>query len=330
MSQNSELGKLAQYLLVNTSSNTISFTSNASSVSVGNTSVTIAPVFTVANASSNLVITSSSISIGGITVVNSLSVPNPGVNVAAQYAWTNTQTFSNTITFSSLLNVGSNVVANTSALFVGNSIVNAYYNQTGFIVANSTVTVNVGSLGIYVGANAFINTTAFFIGTSTVNSYITTAGFVVSNSTTTSVANTTGHYTGTINSSSIGFSVTNNALIIGNTSTQANITATTLAIGNTANAWLFANTTRLTTPYFTSDSVYILYGSAGAISLTPGGNIFGSGQVKGGSSLAVGQTTWISGSLSLSSSSTANTDIDISSYLLASSASQNFIRVKVQ
>jgi len=328
MSQNSELGKLAQYLLVNASSNTISFTNNTSSVGIGNTSVTTAPIFTVANATSNLVITSSSISIGGTVVVNAISLPSPGVNTDAQYAFTNTTTFSNTITFSSLLNVGSNVVANTTSLFVGNSTVNAYYNQTGFIVANSTVTVNVGSLGIYVGSNTFINTTAFAIGNSTANAYMNLVGFIASNSTTSTVANTTGYYRGTINSTSIGSSLTNNALIIGNTSTQANITATTLAIGNTSNAFFYANSTGTGSPYYNSNSFYALYTTLGSVYV--GGTLSsGVNQITNYASIA-GVTYIAAGTLSLTPASAANNDIDLSGYISSASNKYHTIRVRVQ
>jgi hypothetical protein len=212
-------------------------------------------------------------------------------------------------------------------LFVGNSTVNAYYNQTGFIVANSTVTVNVGSLGIYVGANSFINTTAFAIGNSTANAYMNLVGFIASNSTTSTVANTTGYYRGTINSTSIGSSFTNNALIIGNTSTQANITATTLAIGNTSNAYLYANSLAVGTPYWISNSVYMLYNTSGAGIYTPG-SIQGGG-VTGLTYLTTNQRTIISGAYSLTSTSAANTDYDLSGYISNAATSYNFIKVMV-
>jgi hypothetical protein len=326
MSQNGELGKLAQYALVNTSTNTVYFVNNTSSVSVGNTSITTAPNMTVANASSNLVITSSSISIGGVVVVNSLSVPSPGVNVAAQYTWTNTHTFQNTITFSSVWTVGANVSANVTALFIGNSSVNAYYNQTGFVVANGTITTNVGTLGVYVGSNSYINSSAYVAGTSTVNAYITSAGLVISNSTTTAVANTTGHYTGTIGASSNGSSLTNNQLLIGNTSIQSNIQPGAITVGSVSGAYFYANSTNIGSPYFNSNNQYAIY--SGGTNMYVGGTISG-GFITAISMFTVGQSKRISGSLSLTSTSPANTDIELNSYTSAGTTSYNFLRVAV-
>jgi hypothetical protein len=141
------------------------------------------------------------------------------------------------------------------------------------------------------------------------------------------VANLIGHYTGTINSTAIGSSLTNNALIIGNTSTQANITATTLAIGNTSNAYFYVNSTAIGTPTWVSNSTYLLYNTAGS-TLYASGSIQG-GSVTGLTYLTTDQRTIIAGAYSLTSTSAANTDYDLSGYISASPTSYNFIKVMV-
>jgi len=105
----------------------------------------------------NQVLTSNSI--GGIFWAS------PGaasVNTAAQYTWSNTQTFTNTITFSSQLQVGANVIANTTTIFVGNSSVNT--NITADTILLNGVNVNTAITGnaATAYANAVANAAALY------------------------------------------------------------------------------------------------------------------------------------------------------------------------
>lgn len=82
MAQNQNIGLLAQYVAVNTASNSATFSTSvvAGAISIGNSSV-------------NVSINSTSVSTG-----SGAALVSPA-NVSLQYAWTNTQSFSNTITF---------------------------------------------------------------------------------------------------------------------------------------------------------------------------------------------------------------------------------------
>ena len=109
----------------------------------------------------------------------------PATNVNAQFAWTNTQSFSNTITFSSNILVGTSV--NAASFTTG-----APLTGTGGISSNVTTLV---------------------VGNNTVNSAITSAGFTVGTGFT---ANTTGVYAGVVNGStiSVGTAFTANATLV--------------------------------------------------------------------------------------------------------------------
>jgi len=102
----------------------------------------------------------------GIGVVNispTLNVPgNATVNGA--FVVNNTASVGNTTitgfaNVSTTLSVGANVIANTTALFVGNSTVNATHSSSLLQVANSTSTTNVSANGIYVGGT-YVNSSA--------------------------------------------------------------------------------------------------------------------------------------------------------------------------
>lgn len=81
MAQSQNIGLLAQYIAVNTAANSATFSTAvvAGAISIGNSSV-------------NVSINSTSVSSGGAALITA-------ANVSVQYAWTNTQSFSNTITF---------------------------------------------------------------------------------------------------------------------------------------------------------------------------------------------------------------------------------------
>jgi hypothetical protein len=113
------------------------------------------------------------------------SIAGLGVNAAAQYTWSNTQTFQNTITFS------------TSIL--GNTINATSVNSGSFTVGSSTIA---NATGVYTG----------FVNATTVNA----SAFTVATST---IANASGVYTTVVNASSV------------NATSYGTVNATSLVIG---------------------------------------------------------------------------------------------------
>lgn len=141
MAQNQNIGLFGQYLTVDTTANTITFPS-ASRVIVGNSSV-------------NVVINSSSVYVSGSPLG---SGGGGSVDVNAQYAWTNTQSFSNTITFTGAIlantinaashTVGTAVVINSTSMAVnafsiGSTSTATFYNING--QANASAGAFVGN-----------------------------------------------------------------------------------------------------------------------------------------------------------------------------------------
>jgi hypothetical protein len=80
--------------------------------------------------------------------------------------------------------VGANVIANTSALFVGNSSVNSVITSDSASLGNTTITgfANVSST-IQVGANVVANTSTLLIGNSSVNTIISSTTIQFSDNT---------------------------------------------------------------------------------------------------------------------------------------------------
>jgi hypothetical protein len=182
-----------------------------------------------------------------------------GVDVSAQYSWTNTHTFSNTITFnSSLLGntvnatsitttgvtvnatsvaVGANVYMTSTQFNAGNSTINATYTSAGFVVGNGTITANLGLAGVYVGANAYVSSTTHGIGNSTINATMTATGLSVANGTVTSNIGTAGVYVGA------NAYLTTTTHFIGNSTINAYMNSTTMfvASNSTMNTVITAN-----------------------------------------------------------------------------------------
>ena len=133
------------------------------------------PSISIGNNSANIVITSNAISISGsVGSVNQVLTSNgtatiwqsvsASANAAAQYTWTNTQSFSNTITFS-----GNVVISNT--ITVNGSVGSAGQVLTSSATGNaywSTVTSGGGSFtngaSIAVSNIAYTNTTGTSVG----------------------------------------------------------------------------------------------------------------------------------------------------------------------
>lgn len=163
------------------------------------------------------------------------------VNVDAQYVWTNTQTFQNTITFSSNIVVGNstvNVYANNTA-FVGNVVATSL---SGNLTGNVSATTVSSTGNVTVGANVLVNTSAFAIVGNTTTAPSATligTGLTVGNGSITGapqvvVANSAGNTV--INATSITVQNTSGTLV----ETPASIT-----LSNSTAQFLVANTSRL-------------------------------------------------------------------------------------
>ena len=105
-----------------------------------------------------------------------------GANVNAQYAWTNTQSFSNTISF------GSNAVINSTAYFWTSPNVNTapiVLNGSGLAIGNSTANTTGGNAAIISVANSTSNVqitpVSITLGTSVVNTSTVTTGTLFAN-----------------------------------------------------------------------------------------------------------------------------------------------------
>jgi len=145
----------------------------------------------------NQVLTSNSI--GGIF----WSSPGAAsVNTAAQYTWSNTQTFSANISFTASIFANTINAASftTGSLFSANStLVNAValnvQNQINTATLYATTSANIASIvqanssGIYVGANVIANTTTFFVGNTTSAFLANSTVYYVGNSTQNTSAN---------------------------------------------------------------------------------------------------------------------------------------------
>lgn len=123
MAQNQELSKFGQALVVNTTSNviTLSRTLEVATISASGANGSAGQVLTSNGSSSNIY----------------WSSPAPATNVNAQYVWTNTHTFQNTITFNT--SILANTINATSHTTGG-----GYGTSTGGLVANAT-TIGMGN-----------------------------------------------------------------------------------------------------------------------------------------------------------------------------------------
>lgn len=134
---------------------------NSSVLSVGANVAANATAYFVGNATVNAIVTQSTIAVG--TLAANSTVLTAGIFTAN----------------ATVVTVGANVIANTTAYFVGNATVNAIVTSAsialGAFVANATVA--------QIGANAYINSTSHFVGNATVNSVMTSTTMTVSNST---------------------------------------------------------------------------------------------------------------------------------------------------
>lgn len=191
MAQPRNLGNFAEYVSINSSANTITFSNNlivandsyinvASSL-LANSSRLILGASIAVQANGGLGSSGQALTTNGAGVYWSTIV---GTNTDAQYTWTNTQIFANTITFNQTINGTAN---NTS--FVGSV-------SAANVVSNAQLSANLGNYQTAAGLNA--NIAAYLPNyTGVVNG----SSFTVSSS---YIANSTGVYhTGVINATSI-------------------------------------------------------------------------------------------------------------------------------
>lgn len=174
---------------------------------------------------------------------------------------TNNATIGNTLTVSSLLNIGGNNFINTIALQVGNSSVatlvgngqvnvgaNVSMSTSSVTVGNSTVTVLVSNSVVNVGANVIVNTTTIQIGNSTVtsilansqlsigsNAIVNTSAVQVGNSTVNAVVNSSALTIGTSVVNSTFHAVGANVLI-----SASNVSIGNSSVNSTVNSTMFA------------------------------------------------------------------------------------------
>lgn len=166
----------------------------------------------------------------GVYVNGSVISGGGGVNLAAQYAWTNTHTWGNStvnsVVNSTALNVGTSLVVNSSILsyvatggsplttninnfgvyvganvslaydgvYVGNATVQTQLRNTNIYLYGSSGNLIISSGSISMGSNVLINTTAYVVGNSTVNAFVNSTTAFFGNSTQNCYVNSTGVY----------------------------------------------------------------------------------------------------------------------------------------
>ena len=116
------------------------------------------------------------------------TVSGGGVNVAAQYTWTNTQTFSNTITFNgsilgSTINaasytVGTAFIANSTQLTISNAVAVSANGTTG--TSGQVLTSN-GTTAYWSNASGNLPVIQSYTGDGTTNTFTVTGGYIANN-----------------------------------------------------------------------------------------------------------------------------------------------------
>jgi hypothetical protein len=171
MAQNQNIGLIGQYLTVNSTANSIVFSSNSvnsvaySVGNYGNSStggfIANSTIIAIGNSTVNVVVNTSSVYVSGSPV-------GGATNVAAQYAWTNTQSFSNTISFNGPL-----VIANTIA---ANGVTNV--GSSGYVLTSGGTGANVywaaaasGSGGFTNGQSIMVSNVAFSNSSNVASAY---------------------------------------------------------------------------------------------------------------------------------------------------------------
>lgn len=240
-----------------TSSSDFKFNDTTDTLTIGNTTVntSITPTTittggtvnaTALNIGANVNVSTTQINIGNSTVntfansthlqVNGTNVNNSVIGIAGQFRGYSAN-------LATVVEVGSNVVVNTTAIAVGNTTGNVLITQGGITVGNSTVgTVN--AVAMNVGANVNLTTSEIDVGNTTTNAVLTsttikvgsaTVNTVITGSaitTTATVASGNTTVTGFVNASSYGtFGGTVNATAL-NIGANVNVTSDRINVGN--------------------------------------------------------------------------------------------------
>jgi hypothetical protein len=138
MTQIQQLGFLANNLTVNTAANTATFNN----------------ILVVGNSSVNVVINSSSVYVGGV------ALGGGSTNVSAQFAWTNTHSFSAVVTHTANVSVNGAIILGGSNGSVGqvltsNGTSNAYWSSAGFSNNQSIAVSNLAFANTSNNASAY-------------------------------------------------------------------------------------------------------------------------------------------------------------------------------
>ena len=191
-------------------------------------------VATAINVGSNVNIATNSITIGNSTVNAVLTAESLDIDGAIT---SGNVTVTGFVNATSSVQVGSDVVVNTTALSIGNSTVNTVITADSINLGGNVTTANltVSSL-ITVGSNVTVNTSTIFIGNSTVNTTIE-AGNITLLGTQLTVGNTV--FDGTtisVGNSTVNTAITQSSIDVDGTITGGNTDITGfISVSSTAN-----------------------------------------------------------------------------------------------
>jgi len=198
-------------------------------------------------------------------------------NVNAQYAWTNTQSFSNTITFNGQVDFANSISANGAVGSAGYVLISGGAGANAYWAAPGTLSINTASQFTWTNTQTFSNTITFnaAILANTINATSITLGGA-------DVVNATGIYTtGTVNAASltVGTAVVINSTTSTFTSNVAfNDYVTTNFIPSSNNTYTLGNTTnRWEALYVSGSTIYL--GSANLASDSNGNVTFANGVI---------------------------------------------------
>jgi hypothetical protein len=154
----------------------------------------------------------------GNSTVNTV-VTNTYLRVAS-----NSTVYANLTTTS--LNIGANLVANTTEVTAGNTTLHSSLTHGYVHVINSTSTANLSPTTLTIGSNVTLSTSTLLIGNSTVNNNMTSTLIKVSD------ASSTANLTST--SLTVGANVTVNTstMFVGNSTVNTSITSSQASLAN--------------------------------------------------------------------------------------------------
>lgn len=136
---------------------------------------------TVIAAGANVVVSTSSVFVGNSTVnaTHTSSLLQVTNSTATANLTALALTVGTSVVNTTVLAAGANVIANTTALFVGNSTVNAIHNSTLLQVSNSTAIANLSAIDLKFGGygntttgGSITNNVIFVVGNSSVNTSV--------------------------------------------------------------------------------------------------------------------------------------------------------------